>query len=134
MSPKSGMKKIKKKFEKSSNTFQKTLDVTKKKFIRPETFSKVCWKEGQKKQKGLKGSPKKCTKESCNIIKYSKWWQWKFIPIKKYPKECQKRFPKKNHKEMLKKSAKKVLKRVTKKGFKKKFKKKWEKKDLKKCK
>ena len=43
----------------------------------------------------------------------------KVLPIKKYPKECQKRFPKKTNKEMLKKSPKKVLKRVPKKGSKK---------------
>ena len=127
MSPKSGMKKIEKKFEKSSNTFQKTLDVAKKKVHPPRNIFKSVLKRRVKKQKGLKGGPKKCTKESCNIIKYSKWWQWKFIPIKKYPKECQKRFPKKTNKEMLKKSPKKVLKRVPKKGSMKKFKKKWKK-------
>ena len=36
------MKKIEKKFEKGTKAFQKTIDVAKKKFIRPETFSKVC--------------------------------------------------------------------------------------------
>ena len=87
---------------------------------------KVVWKRSKR-------SLKKVQTLSCNILKYSKWWQWKFIPIKKYPKECQKRFPKKTNKEMLKKSPKKVLKRVPKKGFQKSSRKR-EKKDFKKCK
>ena len=82
-----------------------------KKVHPPWNIFKSVLKRRVKKQKGIERRPKKkCTKESCNILKYSKWWQWKFIPIKKYPKECQKRFPKKTNKEMLKKSPKKVLK------------------------
>ena len=67
------MKKIEKKFEKSSNTFQKTLDVAKKSSSPPKHFQKRAEKKGKKKQKELKGAQKKCTKESCNILKYSKW-------------------------------------------------------------
>ena len=45
------MKKIEKKFEKSSNTFQKTLDVAKKKFIPPKHFQKRAEKKGKKNKK-----------------------------------------------------------------------------------
>ena len=58
------MKKIEKKFEKSSNTFQKTLDVAKKKFIPPKHFQKRVEKKGKKKQKELKGGPKKSAQKS----------------------------------------------------------------------
>ena len=52
------MKKIEKKFEKSSNTFQKTLDVAKKSSSPPKHFQKRAEKKGKKKQKELKGGPK----------------------------------------------------------------------------
>ena len=57
------MKKIEKKFEKSSNTFQKTLDVAKKSSSPPpKHFQKRAEKKGKKKQKELKGGPKKVHK------------------------------------------------------------------------
>ena len=132
--PKKWYEKDRKEVWKKFKHFSEDIRCCQKKVHPPRNIFKSVLKRRVKKQKGLKGGPKKCTKESCNILKYSKWWQWKFIPIKKYPKECQKRFPKKTNKEMLKKSPKKVLKRVPKKGFQKKVQEKVEKKDLKKCK
>ena len=56
------MKKIEKKFEKSSNTFQKTLDVAKKSSSPPKHFQKRAEKKGKKKE--LKGGPKKSAQKS----------------------------------------------------------------------
>ena len=57
------MKKIEKKFEESSNTFQKTLDVAKKSSSPPKHFQKRADKKG-KKRKELKGGPKKSAQKS----------------------------------------------------------------------
>ena len=62
MSPKSGIKKIEKKFEKGSKAFQKTIDVAKKKVHPPRNIFKSVLKRRVKKQKGLKGGPKKVHK------------------------------------------------------------------------
>ena len=58
------MKKIEKKFEKVQTLFKKTLDVAKKKFIPPKHFQKRVEKKGKKKQKELKGGPKKSAQKS----------------------------------------------------------------------
>ena len=56
------MKKIEKKFEKSSNTFQKTLDGAKKKFIHPpKRFQKHAEKKGKKRSER---GPKKSAQNS----------------------------------------------------------------------
>ena len=57
------MKKIEKKFEKSSNTFQKTLDVAKKSSSPPKHFQKRAEKKG-KKTKRIERRPKKSAQKS----------------------------------------------------------------------
>ena len=57
------MKKIEKKFEKSSNTFQKTLDDAKKSSSAPKHFQKCAEKKG-KKTKRIERRPKKSAQKS----------------------------------------------------------------------
>ena len=57
------MKKIEKKFEKSSNTFQKTLDMPKKNSSPPKHFQKCAEKKG-KKTKRIERRPKKSAQKS----------------------------------------------------------------------
>ena len=58
------MKKIEKKFEKSSNTFQKTLDGAKKSsFPPPKRFQKRAEKKGKKTKRSERG-PKKSAQNS----------------------------------------------------------------------
>ena len=57
------MKKIEKKFEKSSNTFQQTLDGAKKSSSPPKRFQKRAEKKGKKTKRSERG-PKKSAQNS----------------------------------------------------------------------